>query len=75
MDDISKVTGYTLTFEGGETREIEGGQTIGSLPAVPARDGYEGAWAIDGKFITAHTVYNFNANKTAVAVYSKNITV
>ena len=72
--EISKVTGYTLTFEGAESRNIEDGATIGALPAVPANGNYEGAWAIDGEFITADTVYNYGANKTATAVYSKNIT-
>ena len=74
MGDISKVTGYTLTFEGVSSSQVEGGATIGELPAVPTKDGYEGAWAIDGVFITAETVYNYGADKTAVAVYSKNIT-
>ena len=66
---------YTLSFEGMDvTKTLSNGATIGELPAVPAKDGYEGAWAIDGVVITADTVYNYGANKTAVAVYSKNIT-
>ena len=72
--DIVKVAGYTLTFEGVSSSQIEGGSTIGELPEVPAKDGLEGSWAIDGQIITADTVYNYTTDKTAVAVYSKNIT-
>ncbi len=74
MGDITKVTGYTLTFEGASSRQVEGGATIGELPAVPAKDGYTGVWTIDGVEITADTVYNYGANKTAVAVYTKDVT-
>lgn len=74
MGDISKLTGYTLTFEGSSSRQVEGGATIGTLPAVPAKDGYTGVWTIDGVEITADTVYNYGADKTAVAVYTKDVT-
>ncbi|MBR2337132.1 MAG: hypothetical protein IKA61_04215 [Clostridia bacterium] len=72
--DISKVTGYTLTFEGASSRQVEGGSAIGELPSVPEKAGYEGCWTIDGVEITADTVYNYGANKTATVLYSKNIT-
>ncbi len=72
--DISKVTGYTLTFEGASSRQVEGGATIGELPAVPTKDGYMGVWTIDGVEITAETAYNYGADKTAVAVYTKDVT-
>ena len=72
--DISKVTGYTLTFEGVSSKQVEGGATIGELPAVPAKDGYVGLWTIDGEEITADTVYNYGANKTAVVVYTADVT-
>ena len=72
--DISKVTGYTLTFEGASSRQLEGGATIGELPAVPAKDGYTGVWTIDGVEITADTVYNYGEDKTAVALYTKDVT-
>ena len=71
---VSKVTGYTLTFEDVSSRQIEGGSTIGELPEVPAKDGYTGVWTIDGVEITADTVYNYGADKTAVAVYTKDVT-
>ena len=74
MGDISKVTGYTLTFEGASSRQLEGGSTIGELPDVPAKDGYTGVWTIDGVEITAGTVYNYGEDKTAVAVYTKDVT-
>ena len=75
MNDIVKVQDYTLSFEGlGDTLTVSGGDPIGSLPAVPARDGLEGVWTIDGVEINAETVYNYGANKTAVALYKKDVT-
>lgn len=54
-----------------ETTEmtVTAGSAIGTLPEVPAKDGYDGYWTIDGEKITADTVYNYGANKTAVAEY------
>ena len=72
--EVSKLTGYTLTFEGSSSRQVEGGATIGELPEVPARDGYEGYWTIDGVAIDENTIYNYGADKTAVAVYTKDVT-
>ena len=43
---------------------------ISFLPEVPAKDGYRGVWTIDGMEVTAESVYSFNADKTAVAVYT-----
>lgn len=48
---------------------VTAGSAIGTLPEVPAKDGYDGYWTIDGEKITADTVYNYGANKTAVAEY------
>ena len=54
-----------------ETTEmtVTAGSAIGTLPEVPAKDGYNGYWTIDGEKITADTIYNYGANKTAVAEY------
>ena len=51
---------------------VAAGSAIGTLPEVPAKDGYDGYWTIDGEKITADTVYNYGTNKTAVPVYEKN---
>ena len=48
---------------------VTAGSAIGTLPEVPAKEGYKGYWTIDGEEITADTVYNYGANKTAVAEY------
>ena len=54
-----------------ETTEmtVTAGSAIGTLPEVPAKDGCDGYWTIDGEKITVDTVYNYGANKTAVAEY------
>ena len=54
-----------------ETTEttVTAGSTIGTLPEVPAKDGYNGYWTVDGEKITADTVYDYNADKIAVAAY------
>ena len=54
-----------------ETTEttVTAGSTIGTLPEVPAKDGYNGYWTIDGEKITTDTVYDYNADKIAVAAY------
>ena len=74
---ITKIEQYTLSFssEAGTVAPITvtGGSAIGTLPAVPEKSGYTGVWTIDGVEITAETVYTYGANKTAVAVYTKNI--
>ena len=48
---------------------VTAGSAIGTLPEVPVKEGYDGYWTIDGEKITADTVYNYGANKTAVAEY------
>ena len=48
---------------------VTAGSAIGTLPEVPAKDGCDGYWTIDGEKITADTIYNYGANKTAVAEY------
>ncbi len=59
---ISDITKQTVTA----------GSAIGTLPEVPAKDGYtNGRWEVDGKKITAETVYNYGADKVAEAAYDK----
>ena len=70
---IAKVQTYTLSFDGlDDTLTVVDNQPIGTLPLVPEKNGYTGVWQIDGETITAETVYNYGANKTAVAVYTQN---
>ena len=52
------------------TQTVTAGSAIGTLPEVPAKDGYDGYWTIDGEKITAETVYNYGADKVAVAKYA-----
>ena len=52
-----------------DTFKIEEGKAVGILPEVPVKEGYEGYWTIDGEKITADTVYDYNADKIAVAAY------
>ena len=75
----SRVQKYTLSFqnEGGDvvaTNRYKTGETLGVLPSVPAKDGLEGEWQIDGKTITSDNVYSYDGNKTATPVYVRNIT-
>ncbi len=49
---------------------VAAGSAIGTLPEVPAKDGCDGYWTIDGEKITAETVYNYGADKVAVAKYA-----
>ena len=60
---------YTLTF-GEEELEVTYGQAVGTLPAVPEREGYDGKWMLNGADLTADTVYNFTESKTAEANYT-----
>ena len=74
---VSKIEEYTLSFDVKTAVSdimVTGGQAIGELPAVPEKEGYDGFWAIDGVEINADTVYTFGADKTAVAVYKKDVT-
>lgn len=70
---ITKMQAYTLSFEGLDDKlSVMGGQPIGTLPAVPEKDGYIAiGWKIDGELINADTVYTYNANKTATAQYER----
>ena len=71
---IIKVQAHVLTFDGADSKTVTNGEAIGELPAVPERSGYVGYWAIDGQVISAETVYSYGADKTAVAVYAKDVT-
>ena len=51
------------------TKTVTEGAAIGALPPLPAKEGFTGCWTIDNKVITAETVYDFGADKTAVAEY------
>ena len=72
-----KISYYTLSFNSEDatisTITVEGNKTIGELPTVPEKEGYIGIWAIDGKQITADTVYSYGTDKTATAVYLKDM--
>ncbi len=69
---IMKVQAYTLSFEGLDDKlSVIGGQAIGTLPAVPEKDGYIAiGWKIDGALINADTVYAYSEDKLAEAVYT-----
>ena len=51
------------------TKTVTEGAAIGTLPTIPPKEGFTGCWTIDNKVITAETVYDFGADKTAVAEY------
>ena len=74
---ITKIEEYTLSFESAEGTvdpiTVWSGDPLSNLPAVPEKSGYTGVWKIDGVEINANTVYNYGANKTAVAVYTKKL--
>ena len=53
-----------------ETKSVISGNAIGELPALS--DGY--FWTIDGKIITAETIYNYMEDKTAVPVKAHTLT-
>ena len=60
---------YTLTF--GETPvEVTYGTAVGTLPAVPEQEGYDGKWTLNGADLTAETVYNFTEDLAAEASYT-----
>ena len=52
-----------------ETKTVTAGGAIGELPAIAERSGYAGYWTVDGKEITAETVYDYGDNKTAEVAY------
>ena len=65
------IKNITLTYAVDQTVTVENGAAIGTLPEVPAKEGYNGYWTIDDEKITAETVYNYGADKTAVVKYNK----
>ncbi|MBQ9781997.1 MAG: hypothetical protein IJW26_02310, partial [Clostridia bacterium] len=65
---------YTLSFEDlDDTLTVYDSYPIGELPAVPAKDGCDGYWTIDGVEITADSLYTYGEAKTAKAQYKQNI--
>ena len=73
---LAKVEQYSLSFMDENnslisTKKVTGGDAIGTLPEIPAKDGFTGAWTIDGVEITADTVYSYGVSKTAVITYTK----
>ncbi len=69
------ISDVMLVENGGTTLSVTEGSAIGELPAVPARTGYRGEWAIDGTPITADTVYDYTEDKIAEAQYAKLVTL
>ena len=70
------IKNITLTYAVDQTVTVESGAAIGTLPEVPAKEGYnKGYWTIDGEEITAETVYNYGEDKTAVIKYIKENTL
>ena len=60
---------YALTV-GETTINVDGGAVVGTLPAVPEVTGKTGKWMVDGVELTSETVYNWNEDKAAEAVYT-----
>ncbi len=74
---IHESTGATVQFRNMiitevETKTLTAGAAIGTLPEVPAKEGYRGYWTLDGKEITAETLYNYGADKIAKPAYKEN---
>ena len=63
---------FTLAFEGlNETVKAHHGNAIGTLPAVPENEGYDGEWAIGDEAIDAETcLKSFDKVVTATAKYT-----
>lgn len=62
---------FTIT-ETSEEKTVTANAAIGTLPSIPEKPGYTGVWTIDGKVITAESVYDYTENKTAVPSYKVN---
>ena len=58
----------TLSFESMDaTKTVKSGEKVGELPAVPAKEGFVGYWAIDGVVVNENTV--ISTDKTATPAY------
>ena len=62
---------FTITEKIADPISVVEGGTLTNLPAVPEREGYVGHWEIDGVAISSATIYDYNSNKNAVAVYKE----
>ena len=62
---------FTITEIFADSISVVEGGTLTNLPAVPEREGYVGHWEIDGVAISSATIYDYNSNKNAVAVYKE----
>ena len=62
---------YTLTFDGypDATKNVQFGQNIGELPAIPEVTSKTGHWMIGEDIITPETAYLWDDNKTASLEY------
>ncbi len=62
---------YVLTFDGlDNTLNVTYDQAIGTLPEVPAKEGFtNGHWVIGEDTLTAETIWKYAENKKAVAAY------
>ena len=65
------IKNVTLTEKIADPISVVEGETLTNLPAVPEREGYVGYWEIDGVAISSATIYDYNSNKNAVAVYKE----
>ncbi|MBQ6980148.1 MAG: InlB B-repeat-containing protein [Clostridia bacterium] len=68
---------YTLSFNDSEGEvaaiSVTYKQAIANLPDTTGKAGYDSVWKIDGKEISSSTVWNFDMNKTAIAVYTLHV--
>ena len=63
---------YTLSFNGYSAVQdytAIAGELMTGLPAVPTFNGLSGTWTVDGVEITENSLYSYDTDKTAVAVY------
>lgn len=65
---------YTLTFKNGTetvtTATVTYDAPVGELPAVPAKEFYNGCWMVNGAELTAQTLWTTAADGEAIASYT-----
>ena len=52
-----------------ETVTVKEGEVVGELPVIPEKEGHAGVWTVDGKSISADTVWQYTEDKTALLTY------
>ena len=75
QDNVSIYIDEIYVYEKITPITVKEGEKIGKLPSLPASNGTNGVWTIDGKTISEDMIWEYNEDKTAISSYSQTYSI